>query len=239
LPDSVDMSAHFPRTKGPDYRRADRLRGLAIVALAFVSCLLISVWARRRATPEPVVPPAPPTTVGITGWPSAVDVVKTLPRARELTHRNLLRSITVDGVKSDGTIDAAGPGRARFQFQSAAGQGPQPAREPGTLARRPYCGRQAVLVRKDGIVAEADDAEASCAPQATDPLPEPHCTLAEIWAHALERGVPKERVARIEYFRASAGPAWRFDAAGSRAHFTLYGDCKRELDGRDAANVSP
>jgi len=43
----------------------------------------------------------------------------------------------------------------------------------------------------------------------------------------------------IEYFRAAAGPAWRFDAAHGKGRFVLYGDCKRELEGKDALNLAP
>jgi hypothetical protein len=223
----------------PDFRRADRQRGLVIVGLTFVLCLLVSVWAKRRARPEVSTPPAPPTTVGIVGFPNQVDVVKTLARARALTPRTLLRGIVADGVDSSGNVNAATGGRVRYSFQSAAEQGPQPVREPGTLARRPYCGRQSVSVAKEGIAAEVDSADASCSPHPSDPLPEPHCTPADVWAFAILHGTPKTRTAHVEYYRASAGPAWRFDAGGGHNHFSLYGDCKRELDPREAINIAP
>jgi hypothetical protein len=225
--------------QGPDFRRADRQRGLVIVGLTFVLCLLVSVWAKRRALPEVSAPPAPATTVGIIGFPNQVDVVETLARARSLTPRTLLRGIVADGVDSTGNVNVVTGGHVRYSFQSAAGQGPQPVREPGTLARRPYCGRQSVSVAKEGIAAEVDGADASCSPHASDPLPEPHCTLADIWAFAIVRGTPKTRVAHVEYYRASAGPAWRFDAGGGHNRFSLYGDCKRDLDPREAVNVGP
>jgi len=221
------------------HRQLDRLRGLVIVGLTFVLCLLISVWAKRRSLPVLSVPPGPPSPVGVVGFPNAVDAVKTLARARQISQRNLLRSFSADGVKSDGTIDVSAPnGRIRYSFQSDAGEGPEPPRQPDTLARHPYCGRQTINVHKDGIVAEPDAADAICAPHPTDPLPEPHCSLADVWAHALTRGVPKERTAHIEYYRANAGPAWRFEAAHARGRFTLYGDCQRELDAKEAVSVA-
>ena len=221
-------------------RHMDRLRGLVIVGLTFVLCLLISVWAKRRSLPVLSTPPGPPSPVGVVGFPNAVDAVKTLARARQVSQRNLLRSVSAEGVKSDGTIDVSAPtGRIRYSFQSNAGEGPEPPRQPDTLARHPYCGRQTINVHKEGLVAEPDAADAICAPRATDPLPEPHCTLADIWAHALSRGVPKERVAHIEYYRSSAGPAWRFEAPHPRGRFSLYGDCQRELDAKEAVNIGP
>jgi hypothetical protein len=63
--------------------------------------------------------------------------------------------------------------------------------------------------------------------------------LADVWAFAANRGVPKDRVAHIEYYRSSAGPAWRFEAPHSRGRFVLYGDCKRELDAKEAVNIAP
>jgi hypothetical protein len=228
-------SARFARL-----RQKDRLHGLLIVGLTFVLCLAISVWAKRRSLPVLSTPPAPPSPVGVVGFPNAVDAVKTLARARQLSQRNLLRSLTADGVKSDGTVDVtASVGRVRYSFQSNVGEGPEPPRQPDTLARHPYCGRQSINVNKDGIGAEPDAADAICAPHPLDPLPEPHCSLADVWAHALSRGVPKERAAHLEYYRASAGPAWRFEAPHARGHFVLYGDCKRELDAKEAVNVGP
>jgi len=234
------MSAQLIRVKPVDFRRADRMRGLVIVGLTFGLCLLISVWAKRRALPEQSRPPGPPTSAGIFGFPQRVDALKALPRAREATRRDLLRGIVSEGVASDGSVNVSeGAGRVRYYFQSAPGQGPQPPREAQTLARRPYCGLQTVVIGKDGLVAEPDSAEVVCAPHQADPLPEPHCTLAEIWSFARARGVPQSRTARIEYFRALAGPAWRFEAGGGRNQFSLYGDCKRELIGRDASSVGP
>lgn len=219
-------------------RRMDRLRGLVIVGVTFVLCLLISVWAKRRSLPVLSLPPAPPSPVGVVGFPNAVDTVKSLAHARQISQRNLLRSIIADGVKSDGTIDVSAPtGRIRYGFQSNPGEGPEPPRQPDTLARHPYCGRQNIIVDKSGMFGEPDAADSTCAPHPADPLPEPHCSLADIWAHAIGRGVPKERVAHIEYYRASAGPAWRFEAPHHRGRFSLYGDCQRELDAKEAVSV--
>ncbi len=233
LPDPVGPLDGSPRR----LRRTDRLRGLLIVGLTFVLCLFVSVWARRKATPVFSGPLAPASTLGVVGFPDAIDVVKTLARARQITPRTLLRGIVADNVKSDGTVDITARSHVKYAFQSAEGEGPQSARAPGTLARRPSCGRQSVVIRKEGIVAETDAAEAACASHPADPLPEPHCSLAEVWALAIARGVPKERAARIEYYRANAGPAWRFEAPNPHARFSVYGDCKRVLEGSDALSA--
>ncbi|HET7545389.1 MAG TPA: hypothetical protein VFK05_36230 [Polyangiaceae bacterium] len=240
------MSVQTNPAQSPDpariarLRRMDRLRGLVIVGGTFVLCLLISVWAKRRSLPVLSVPPAPPSPLGVVGFPNAVDAVKSLARARQISQRNLLRSIATEGVKSDGTIDVStSAGHVRYGFQSNPGEGPEPPRLPDTLARHPYCGRQNINVTKDGMGADPDVADTGCATHPADPLPEPHCSLAEVWAHALGRGVPKDRLARIEYYRAAAGPAWRFEAPHGRGRFSLYGDCQRELDPKEAVNVGP
>ncbi|MEP7050293.1 MAG: hypothetical protein ABJB12_08080 [Pseudomonadota bacterium] len=233
------MSVHPHPFETPSLRRKDRLRGLVIVGLTFLLCLFVSAWARRRATPVFSAPPAPPSTVGVVGFPDHVDVVKTLARARQVTPRTLLRGITAENVSSDGTVGLAAqpPARVRYTFASAEGEGPQSLREPGTLARHPSCGTQAVVLRKDGMVAEPDAAEVACPEHPSESLPDPHCGVAQVWAHALALGVPKDKLARIEYYRAKAGPAWRFEAAHASGRFSLDGDCKRELDARDAINV--
>jgi hypothetical protein len=81
--------------------------------------------------------------------------------------------------------------------------------------------------------------EATCSSHPLDPLPEPRCTPAAVWQRAIERGASKDRVAHIEYYRSTAGPAWRFEQLGSRVRFALYGDCARELTPQESVLVSP
>jgi hypothetical protein len=225
-------------------RRRDRLTGLIIVAASFAICLALSIWAKEKSRPETSEPPGPPTVDGIVGFPSEVDPIKTLASAKKLSKRPLLRGIVLDGVKSDGTIDVAeGPGRVRYSFQSPAGHGPQPPREPGTLPKRITCGRQNVVLRKEGLVAEPDLADYPCVGAAVEPLPEPQCTTHEIWRLARKRRVPRDRLAHIEYYRSKAGPAWRFEITGNSngvSHaFSVYGDCKRELSAAEAHGTVP
>jgi hypothetical protein len=208
--------------------------------VSFVFCLAISIWAKERSRPETSEPPGPPTLEGLTGFPSAVDPVASLAAARKLTKRPSLRGIVIDGAQSDGRLDLSeGPGRVRYAFQSPAGHGAQPPREPGTLPRRVTCGKQNVVLRKEGLVAEPDLADYPCAPSPVEPLPEPQCSVKDIWRLAKKRRVPKDRLAHIEYFRAKAGPAWRFEISGTPHRFTVYGDCKRELTGTDAHGTVP
>jgi hypothetical protein len=222
-------------------RRRDKQIGMGVVAIAFAIGLGISFWAKIASRPETSEPPGPPTTAGVVGYPEHVDVVGTLAAARTLTKRTLLRGISVEGVKSDGTIDVSeGPARARFAFQSAAGQGPQPITEAGTAYRQPFCGRQDVHLRREGIVADVDRSNIPCTSMKTnDALPDPQCTLATIWQRALTRGVPGDKLARIEYYRAHGGPAWRFELPEGSHRFVLYGDCRRELKGAAASGHVP
>lgn len=222
------------------HRRRDRAIGLFILILSFAGGLALSLWAKRQSRPELAEPPGPPTTAGLAGFPSSVDVIKSLGAARAVTKRPILRNIWAEGVKSDGTLDLGeGPGRARYTFQSLEGQGAQPEHEPGTLPRRHYCGKQTVHLRKEGLVADPDITDYPCPPQITDPLPEPRCGFAEVWAFAARQGAPKNRMARIEYYRARVGPAWRFELPGTSTRFALYGDCGRQIDEADAVAVTP
>lgn len=222
-------------------RSRDRVVGLMIVVVAFVVSIALSLWAKRASRPEIAEPPPPPTTGGIVGFPNAVDVVGSLAGARAVTKRNLLRNIWAEGVKSDGTLDLNDvSGRARYTFQSLEGEGPQPPREPGTLPRRHYCGKQTVHLKKEGLVADPDVTDYPCPTQLLDPLPEPpRCGFGEVWAHAIKNGAPRNRMARIEYYRAKAGPAWRFEIPGTPHKFALYGDCGRQLEEAEAFTVAP
>ena len=222
---------------GKDLRRSrDRLLGLVIVALSFVLCLALSLWAKEKSRPETSEPPGPPTIEGIVGYPGQVDAVESLPAARKRTRRPALRGIVLDGVQADGTIDLseAGPGRARYTFQSEAGQGAQPPREPGTLPRRITCGRQDVVLSRGGLAADPDQADYPCPPGGVEALPDPQCPSRQLWKLARRRHLPSEHPAHIEYYRSKAGPAWRFEILGTPHHFTMYGDCKRELTAAEA-----
>lgn len=224
-------------------RKRDKMIGMAIVGVTFILGIGISFWAKHESRPETSAPPGPPTTAGIVGFPYKVDVTATLAGARNVTRRNLLRGFTAEGVRPDGTIDLTeGPGRARYVFQSAPGQGPQPDSEVGPLPRRPLCGRQEVHLRHEGLVADPDQPSLACSTrgiEASEPLPDPQCSLATIWQRAIERGIRTDRLARIEYFRAHGGPAYRFEQQETSARFVLYGDCRRELKGAAAAGRVP
>lgn len=221
-------------------RRRDKVIGLVIVAVSFAICLVLSIWAKEKSRPETSEPPGPPTVTGVVGYPSAVDAVATLPAARKLSKRPILRGIVLDGVQSDGNVDLSeGPGRVRYTFQSPAGHGAQPPRAPGTLPKRVTCGRQNVVLRKEGLVAEPDQADYPCPPPSLEPLPEPQCTPRELWRIARKRRVPRDRAAHMEYFRSKAGPAWRFEVSGTAHRFTMYGDCKRELTGVESHGAIP
>lgn len=234
------LPASASATPAPSpFARRDRLIGLSIIGAAFVLALAISLWAKKKSRPEQAVPPAPPTTVGVVGWPKNVDAVRTLGAARQLTGRPLLRGIVAFGVNSDGTVDLTeGPGQILFSFQSPPTLAAQIAVDAGAPRRR-YCGVQRVALVKQGLVAEPDQAFRPCSQPHPDALPDPRCGFKDVWKRAIARGAPKDQLAHIEYYRAKAGPAWRFDMAGTQHHFVLYGDCGRELSPAEAAGHVP
>lgn len=222
------------------HRRRDRWLGLAVIVLAFGLGIALSYWARVKSQPEVAEPPAPPSSEGLVGFPKEVEPLAALGAARLLTRRSLLRGVVLEGVEPNGTVDVSAPGgRVRFSFQSAQGQGPQPKRDPGTLPRRHYCGKQNVHLHADGLVADPDITDFPCPATPQDPLPEPRCGPREVWAHAITAGAPRDRRARIEYYRSRIGPAWRFELVGTSHRFSLYGDCGREIDGKDAVGSVP
>lgn len=224
-----------PGEAGGAHRR-DRVAGVLILSVAFLAALSISWWAKIESTPQLIEPPAPPTTAGVVGFPDRVDPIANLAAARRLTSRRLLRGIVVDGVRVDGTVDVTARGRVRYSFQSAPGEGAQPPREPDTLPRRLYCGKQSVEISANGIGAEPDQTLVSCSSAPDEGLPEPRCTTQQIWQQAVERGIPRDEPARIEYYRSRSGPAWRFVYAGQNPvhRFALDGDCARVLRDEEA-----
>lgn len=221
-------------------RRKDKAVGLGIVAATFGVSMLFSLWAKHASTPPTSEEPAPPTTTGLIGYPEKIDPLAALPLARELTKRPLLRGFVADGVSPKGLIDVRDKAsKVRFSFQSAPGQGAQPPRAPGTLPTRTYCGRQNVLVKKDGIGAEPDVASFPCGSKPPTALPEPRCRPEKLWALAKKKGVPTKGRARIEYFEARKGPAYRFSIPGTKHRFVVGEDCKREIKGKAALGNVP
>ncbi|HEX4336653.1 MAG TPA: hypothetical protein VH062_12110 [Polyangiaceae bacterium] len=220
-------------------RRRDRVFGLLIVGTAFLAALCISWWARGISSPSSGEVPGPPTADGVVGFPKKVDVVATLEEARTLTKRSDLRGISLYGVSSDGTVDVSVPGRlVGYAFTSRQGEGPQPVHPPGTLPKRNFCGKQNVRISGLGIFADPDQAGLPCT-QTSEALPSPHCGPKQVWQAAIRHGMPGDQLATIAYFRAVAGPAWRFELPAQHRSLVLYGDCERELNGGESADATP
>lgn len=220
--------------------KRDRVAGFSIIFVAFAAALVISWKASDAVKPKVAPPPEPATSEGLAGYPGQVDPLLTLGVARELTGREQLRRIVVTGVASEGTVDLERPGAAiRYEFDSAQGEGPEAPRPIGTVRAMHYCGRQTVHVKGEGIYADPDRPRSPCRANTGAPLPEPRCRLDELWAMARERGAPESGYATVEYFRAHEGPAWRFSMPEAKVNFTIFGDCERELRGRDARPLSP
>ena len=221
-------------------RRKDKLRGLVIIGVTFVACVLVSVWGKEKAEPEESLPPRPPTTEGLTGWPDKVDPFAAVALARRVGQRDLLRGIVAEHVASDGTVDfkQAG-GTVRYSFQSEPGHGPQPPRDPGKIPPRSYCGKQNVHIRRHGLVADPDVPAFPCPAKPRESLPDPQCSTKQIWDFALSREVPAKKPARIEYYAARSGPAYRITVSGTHQRLTLAADCKTELKNPEALGGVP
>jgi hypothetical protein len=235
----MSSSDSRPGSEATAWRR-DRVAGFSIILASFAAALVISWKASDAVKPRVAAEPGPPTAEGLDGYPSRVDPLAALRAARSLTERDQLRRIVASGVSSDGTVDLErAQSSVRYELDSAAGEGPQAPRAPGTLPRGTHCGRQTVHVRRKGIQAAPDQPRSPCAASHGEPLPEPRCSLRQIWQVAIERGAPPDGRASIDYFRAHGGPAWRFSMQGSRVRFTLFGDCETELTGKAARPLIP
>ncbi len=220
--------------------RGDKVTGMSILLVTFLATLSLAWWAKWKNTPSPPEPPGPPDTSQVKGFPQAIDAVATLPAARERTPREVLRGIVLRGVTSEGVVDINASGsEVRYVFQSRAGDGPQPPRDPEGRALRPTCGKQVVRITPQGLQEDEDETKTSCGVTGFEPLPEPRCGPREVWAHAIAKDIPTDKPAELEYYRAKAGPAWRFRVPGTRHRFSLYGDCERELKGMEEVGSVP
>ena len=125
-------------------RKKDRIIGLAIVVLTFALGLGLSWWAKLESRPEVAEPPGPPTTEGLSGYPTNVDPVVALKKARSLTKRIILRGMVAEGVKSDGTIDVIASGHDP--------RGPEDKRLPFADAEPGMAGAETLLAMTLGLV---------------------------------------------------------------------------------------
>jgi len=232
-----EPTASNPESEIVVRRRRDRVSGLLIISLAFCATLSISWWAKLQAAPQLAPPPPPPSAEGLAGFPNEVDPVQALEVARSKTPREQLRGFVIEGASTKGTIDANKSGQVRYVFQSAPGQGPQPRRAGEGPPRQYFCGKQTVRIGRHGVAVDPDVPAVSCSEMPVEPLPDPRCGPTELWKHALDQGAPPDRLAHIEYYRSRVGPAWRFSIPGTRYNFSLYGDCGRELDPREAVGT--
>lgn len=220
------------RSHAPHAAKRDRLLGLGLIAVAFITALGISLRSKQASLPLVSPPPEPPRTDGIEGFPEAVKPLSLEPLARRLTARDQLVGASFSKVTPEGTLNAQNGG-ARFVYRSLEGQGPEPARPYGTLAARKYCGFQVVRLTSAGLGAEADVADADCR-RAIEPLPAPNCSLEQLWELARQRGAGSES-ADIDYYRSRSGPAWYFESGSTR--FAVGADCRTLLPEQEAASV--
>lgn len=223
-----------------EYRKRDRILGLAIIVLAFGGCMGLSVWGMRVSTPRPAPAPLPASQADLPGFPQAVRPLDVLQRARHLTVREKFRGFEARGLKRDGTLDfTRNDTSLKFVFQSPQGRGPQPERVPGTLPNRRYCGTQTIVVDRKGISALPDRANVSCGGKEIEDLGLPiGCGIDAVLVAAEKKKMKTRGGVKIEYFDAASGPAFRLDS--ERRTLTLSArDCKKELKGREQRGTLP
>jgi hypothetical protein len=234
-----EMSPAGGQSSGDLAAKRDRTQGLTILGAAFLLALLGNWWVKSTVHQLPDAATASvPDKTGLLGFPEHFDPLSALERARDLSVRRWLFGVALAGVRPDGTLDMDHGGAARFVFGSRRGDGPQLPVPPGERRRQDHCGRQEVRIDAAGIHAEGDQPEHDCHGFG-EWLPNPVCSLEQIWKFAIEKGASRSGLAEIQYFQSEAGPSWRFRLADSAPEYVLYGDCKRELHGKEAAGKIP
>lgn len=216
--------------------RRDRAVGLGLIAVSFFVALGISVWSKEASLPVVATEPAQPSSVGIEGFPTAVKPLALVAAANALTPREQLVGIAIVGAKADGTLDVQSGGNARYVFRSPEGKGPEPEREYGELALKKYCGFQVINLTSAGLGAAPDVSNADCK-RAIEALPQPGCSVEQLWEIGKQQGADIQVGATIEYYRASSGPAWGFTSGST--NFSVAPDCSTLLSEEDRTPVLP
>jgi hypothetical protein len=238
-PSSGPAGLKTAESSGDLAAKRDRTQGLGILAVAFVIALLGNWWVKSSVHQEPdTAVSSVPDKTGLLGFPEHFDPMSAYERAHDLSVREWLYGIAIKGLRRNGTLDFSRGGAARFVFGSRRGDGPQPPVAPGTRRYQDHCGRQEVVIDGAGIHAGIDDPDHDCHGLSRW-LPEPSCSLEQIWKFAADKGAPQDSVAQIEYFYAKGGPAWRFSINNTEHEYVLYGDCTQELKGKDAEGKIP
>lgn len=229
------MSKPGPIIADPRYLELkDRFAGLVVLLGSMVFCIGLSLWAKGVVRPEAQVAATPNTTRGIVGWPHSVDPIATLEAARRSSRPRDLRRITLDGVKSDGSIDlVTGPGSVSYLFHSALRK-PKPKTPSEASSKNNYCPRQEIRISRDGLDPQAQLKEYHCPDLVSEPLPVPACGPRDVWVRALAKGASLRNMAHMEYYRSKSGPVWKMEIPSGRFKMFLTGDCQHELTARES-----
>lgn len=240
-PQSAPLGGPIPSGRP---RLADAAAGLLIIVLSFAGSMLYSLWARDAAIAPPAAAPGPPRR-DFPGFPARVRPFEVLDVARGLTVRQLFQGFVAEGMTSEGTIDLTlKKNSLRFSFQDQKGRGPQPYREGGTLPIRTYCGRQSVVADSRGMVAQEDIPNVPCSRPEPRELPTvASCRIEDVWKVAKRHDFRLNKPARVEYFRAKGGPAYRLVQKDRRSKtLTLVvsaRDCRSVLEGKQQRGSVP
>ncbi|MGC4069880.1 MAG: hypothetical protein QM784_35530 [Polyangiaceae bacterium] len=230
------MQDHGAPQDDPEYLELrDRFRAMLVVFGAWVVALGITLWSKEQVRPIDSSGATLGSLRGVIGWPQRVDPLATLEGARRFSQGHALRSMTFEGVKSDGTINVTqSTGSAKYVFQGS----PSAIRhaDRGKPASATSCPKQVVKLRRAGLSADALRADARCEANAS-PLPTPSCGPKELWARALTQGAPKDGLARIDYQPSADGPSWTFAVPDRHFRMRLSADCKRVLSPKEIKSL--
>jgi hypothetical protein len=209
-------------TNEPPVAPPRRFVAVGLIAVACAIALLVVYFAGRTQT-EPAIAPAIP------GAPHAVDAMALLAEARRLAGSNKeLVSIQAMYVKSDGTLDLEGPGYAgsvvyTFVDRSPPDPPPDPSLPLGApRPSKPPPTQTRVILNRSGFQVD----HAFFGPGQS--IPEPHCSIRDVWGAAIAAGAPSEAVAIITYRHDTSlamtaegkldqrkGPVWQFRIEGT------------------------
>lgn len=216
------------------YELRDYFRGTIVLFVSLVIAFAATLWSKavllRRSAPRAGGGATMIRLRGVTGWPRHVDAIASLAGARRVSQIHGLRSILIEGVGRDGTIDVTHPDSfVRYVFQSEPLRNVQGGgADSNTKALGFVCPKQTIKLMKDGLLAEPANEGAQCPRDLGESLPLPSCGPREVWAKARTKGIGEDDTGRLDYSLGKEGPVWKLTVPSKRFSLVLSSDCKQE-----------
>ena len=195
--------------------------------------LLGAIFALLRSAPAPAADPNA-AVAAIPGAPHAVDPIALLPMARERARvRTSLVSIEARYVGENGRVDLRAPSYMGSITYTFGERPPEVAPDPSAPLGAPKPSRGMPSQSEVKIDISGIHAEPVMIGFSGQEVPDPKCTLEDVWKAAREAGAPEGAVAILDYKHdrliafgtksagTDSGAAWIFRIEGTDIHMRI------------------